>query len=114
MGTLEGEVLEVLWASAGPRSVRDVLGRLNAARSRPLAYTTVMTVLARLADKGAVRRHRVGRGYAYQAIGRDPASLAVRRVLDEHGEAAVAHFLAEAEADDDLRERLRRIMERGA
>ncbi|PXY28286.1 BlaI/MecI/CopY family transcriptional regulator [Prauserella muralis] len=70
MGTLEGEVLEALWAGAGPLSVRDVLDRLYAARSRPLAYTTVMTVLARLADEGAVQRQRAGRGYAYQAIGR--------------------------------------------
>ncbi|MFF5992381.1 MULTISPECIES: BlaI/MecI/CopY family transcriptional regulator [Prauserella] len=111
MGRLEGEILELLWAGAGPLTVRDVLEQLNAARSRPLAYTTVMTVLARLADKGAARRRPAGRGYAYEPVGRDPASLAVRRVIDEHGQAAVAHFLAEAEADDDLRERLRRIIE---
>ena len=52
--------------------VRDALGR-------DLAYTTVLTVLARLHDKGEVTREPAGRGYAYSAIA-DPAELTARRM----------------------------------
>src|SRR5919109_1368609 len=44
LGPLEAEVMEVVWASDGPVSVRAMLERLNKGRRQPLAYTTVMTV----------------------------------------------------------------------
>ena len=46
--------MEVLWATSKPQTVRDVLDALNTGRRPPLAYTTVMTVLVRLADKAIV------------------------------------------------------------
>ena len=47
---------------------------------RPLAYTTVMTVLDRLARRGCVDRRKVGRGFIYSAVlSRD----SVRRVAIE-------------------------------
>ncbi|MEH6820448.1 BlaI/MecI/CopY family transcriptional regulator [Dietzia psychralcaliphila] len=80
LGELETAVLELLWdecaagtgdavdAGAADRSddlsVRQVTDLLS--RTRPLAYTTVMTVLAHLYDKGAVSREKVGRGYRYR------------------------------------------------
>lgn len=114
MGTLESEVLNVLWASDEPLAVREVLQRLNADRgdAHRLAYTTVMTVLARMASKGVLERERVGRGFTYRPVAPDEAALAVRKVLDQHGDAALAQFLSQAEADDDLRQRLMRIVER--
>ena len=74
-GGLEHEVLAVLAADGGamtPGQVRDALGA-------GLAYTTVMTVLARLSEKGLVTRKRVGRAYAYTAI-RDEAELTARQM----------------------------------
>jgi predicted transcriptional regulator len=62
-GALEHEVLGVLWQAKRamtPGEVREALGG-------DLAYTTVMTVLGRLHDKGVVSRAAHGRGYAYRA-----------------------------------------------
>lgn len=68
LGELETAVLELLWDECGDGaddlSVREVTDRLEV--RRPLAYTTVMTVLAHLYEKGAVLRTKVGRGYRYR------------------------------------------------
>jgi predicted transcriptional regulator len=63
MGELERAVMNVLWDRGGPASVRDVARALS---ERDLAYTTVMTVLDRLARKGFVQRERSGRAWLYR------------------------------------------------
>lgn len=66
---LEMECLKVLWSQA-EASVSEVRERLP----RPLAYTTVMTVLDRMSTKGLVRREKRGRAFVYAAaIDRDAA-----------------------------------------
>jgi BlaI family transcriptional regulator, penicillinase repressor len=55
--------MDVLWDRAEPAVVRDVARALD---HRDLAYTTVMTVLDRLAKKGFVRRERDGRAWRYE------------------------------------------------
>lgn len=60
----ELEVLELLWA-AGPSTVREVLERLN--RKRPRAYTSVMSLLNVMTEKGLLRRKPHGRAYQYEA-----------------------------------------------
>ncbi|MGH9012450.1 MAG: BlaI/MecI/CopY family transcriptional regulator [Acidimicrobiia bacterium] len=110
LGPLERDVMGVLWAAGAPLPVRAVLERLNGGRRPPLAYTTVMTVMARLAEKGVLSRHRVGRGYAYEAALPDEAAIAVREVVRDYGETAVAHFVDEARADPKIRRRLERLL----
>lgn len=110
LGPLEQAVMAVLWEASAPLPVRDVLDALNARREAPLAYTTVMTVLVRLADKGAASRTRVGRGYAYAAAVPDQAALAVRGVLRDFGDAAVAHFVDQAARDPETLARLERLL----
>jgi len=63
VGELERAVMEVLWDRAEPVAVRDVATALT---GRDLAYTTVMTVLDRLAKKGFARRSRDGRAWRYE------------------------------------------------
>jgi predicted transcriptional regulator len=63
LGELERAVMGQLWAAPGPLTVREVHDRLE----RELAYTTVMTVLGRLAKKGVVRQERDGKAYRYAA-----------------------------------------------
>lgn len=63
-GELEQRIMEVLWASDAPMSVADVHAVLNIERT--LAYTTVMTVLDRLAKKKLVTRELVARAWRYQ------------------------------------------------
>jgi predicted transcriptional regulator len=72
-GTLERDVLDVLWAE-GDLAVRDVQVRL----SRPIAYTTVMTTLDRLYKKGVLERRRVGRAFQYSpAMAREELRAAI-------------------------------------
>ena len=59
---LELECLKALWR-LGEGSARDVREALL--QDRPLAYTTVMTMLDRLAKKGGLSRRKVGRAYVY-------------------------------------------------
>lgn len=103
--------MELLWAADGPRSVRDVLEALNKGRRPALAYTTVMTVLSRLAEKGILERAPAGRGFSYSPAVRDEAAIAVRGVVRDYGEAALAHFVEQAKADPKLYRRLRRLLE---
>src|SRR5687768_14855028 len=65
LGELEAAVMAVLWRSPEPLRVRDVQERLT--KRRPLAYTTVMTVLHNLHRKGWVVRRMDGRAYRYRA-----------------------------------------------
>jgi predicted transcriptional regulator len=109
-GSLEAAVMDVVWGADEPVAVRAVVDRLNADRADPLAYTTVMTVMTRLAEKGALDRQKHGRGFVYEASAPDAAGLAVKGVLNTYGNAAVAHFLDEARADPEVLERLRGLL----
>ena len=110
LGPLESEIMRLVWKAAGPVSVRDVVDELNAGRRDRLAYTTVMTVMSRLAEKGALTRVREGRGYRYEAVAPDAAGLAVRGVMREYGDAALAHFVEEARADPKALKRLQKLL----
>jgi predicted transcriptional regulator len=105
--------MDTVWAAGDPLSVREVLDALNARRSEPLAYTTVMTVMNRLTAKRALTRRRERRSYAYQATAPNAAGIAVREVMRSHGDAAVAHFVDEACADPAVLRRLRSLLEDG-
>jgi predicted transcriptional regulator len=111
MGPLEAEVMGVLWRAGRPLPVREVATALNAERTATLAYTTVMTVMSRLAGKGILARSRAGRRFVYAPVAADAAEIAVRGVLEEFGDAALARFVQRAELDPALRERLRRLTE---
>lgn len=111
LGRLESAVMEILWDRDGPATVRQVLEDLNRERHPPLAYTTVMTTLGRLAEKRAVTRQPEGRGFVYRPAGRDPAALAVRSVLSDYGDAAIARFVEQVGADPEQLRRLRRLVE---
>jgi len=111
LGPLEADVVRAAWAIGEPVSVRQLLGRVNDGRSPQLAYTTVMTVMNRLAEKGILRRRKQGRGYLYEPVAADPAGLAVRGVVRDFGEAAIAHLVDEAKSDPKVLKRLQRLLE---
>jgi predicted transcriptional regulator len=110
-GPLESEVMRVVWAADGPVSVREVVEALNAGRAEPLAYTTVMTVMNRLAGKEVLVRSPTGRSFVYEATAPDPAGLAVRSVIRAYGEEAITHFVDEARSDPKALRRLRALLE---
>ncbi|MBB4664518.1 BlaI/MecI/CopY family transcriptional regulator [Conexibacter arvalis] len=114
---LEREIMEQVWR-AGPAPVREILDGINATAERERAYTTVLTVLGRLEEKGFVTREREGRRDVYAAaVERDTwmrgrASGDVDRLLDAYGDVALAHFAEQVERLDDARRaELRRLLD---
>jgi predicted transcriptional regulator len=105
--------MEIVWSAGGPITVRAVHEQLNESRAQRLAYTTVMTVMSRLAEKDVLARRRDGRGYVYEAKAADPAAIAVRSVMRDHGDAAMAHFVEETRADPQALRRLRKLLADG-
>lgn len=112
LGALEMRILRAVWGR-GSATVRDVLADI--APDHPVAYTTVMTVMSRLAEKGLLRRRRQGKAYYYSpALTQEELAAAVsQRLLNslvaEFGELAIAQFAAQLERIDQ--ERLRRLRE---
>ncbi|WTW99601.1 BlaI/MecI/CopY family transcriptional regulator [Streptomycetaceae bacterium NBC_01309] len=109
-GELEAAVLGLLWASDAPRTATWVQQRIG----DDLAYSTVVTIMSRLYDKGLLTRSRHGRSYAYQPVS-DEAGLAARRmrqVLDREDDraAVLASFISDLSDEDErtLRDLLRR------
>lgn len=102
-----------MWARE-TATVREILGLLIAA-GRPLAYTTVMTVMGRLVGKGLLTRELIGKTHLYRAAVTHEAFLqaaAARRVqslVAEFGDVAIAQFLATV---NDLSPTRRRQLER--
>ena len=104
LGPLEVTVMEILWTH-GENNVRDVVDRLG----RPLAYTTVMTTLTRLHDKGALTRELSGRAYAYRLtgdraeVGASVTAHRMRRLLDagEDRAGVLARFVATLSPSDE-------------
>ncbi len=64
-GQLESAIMDVIWAANRPYLVREVRERLR--YDRPVAYTTVMTVMTILYGKGVLRREKHGRAWRYWA-----------------------------------------------
>ncbi|MEU7608583.1 BlaI/MecI/CopY family transcriptional regulator [Micromonospora sp. NPDC049204] len=77
LGDLERAVMDVLWdvvpGTSDGVTVREVADALD---GRELAYTTVMTVLDRLAGKGMVQREREGRAWRYRPAASREAHIA--------------------------------------
>lgn len=104
---LEREIMEELWRR-GRSSVRAVLDALNAG-DRQRAYTTVMTTMSRLADKGLLQRERQGKADLYEPVLSEReyrqarAAREVEALLGEYGDVALAHFARQVESLDAAR-----------
>ncbi|PDW03016.1 BlaI/MecI/CopY family transcriptional regulator [Candidatus Viridilinea mediisalina] len=81
LGPLETEIMQILWEDERS-TVKKVHRRL--AQERDIAYTTVMTTMSRLSEKGVLNRHREGLAYVYSPAitEEDFVQLVVRQVLD--------------------------------
>ncbi len=96
LGDLEADIMELLWKSS-PASVREIHGKL--AKKRSIAYTTVMTVMSRLAEKGLLRREHHGRAYLYsptqsrEEFCSDTISTVMTGLLGGFGEPVLSHFV---------------------
>lgn len=103
--------MEQVWDRPGETTVREVMEALNR-RTRPdRAYTTYMTVMRRLSDKGLLDRRRSGRQDAYvatltrQEYQQLRAGAEVRQLVDQFGDVALAHFARSLSGLDPARRR---------
>jgi BlaI family penicillinase repressor len=103
----ELDVMQTLWTLKREASVADIHEAMSS--SSELAYTTVQTMLNRLAAKGQVRRRLEGRAYLYAPVVKEPAAAraALRSVVDRFfgGSAAelTAHLVDEVMSEAELR-----------
>ena len=92
---LEADIMDVVWSRGLDHfAVGDVLRVLE--RRRDIAYTTVMTTLGRLHDKGLLDRHKDGKRYVYSPRMTREEFLqdTAREVLDGLEEVSTQHALA--------------------
>ena len=99
--------MEEVWRQ-GEATVRDVLTALNRG-SRERAYTTVMTIMSRLDDKGLLTRKRQGKSDLYRPVMSREAYMDARAeaevgaLVDEFGDVALAHFAEQVDRLDAKR-----------
>ena len=118
LGPLGASIMRIVW-SQGQGTVRTVAVQLEHETGRAHAYTTVMTILARLHERGLLDRHKVGRGYMYRPHGDESEVLtamgerAVDRLLEQYGTAALRRFAHHlSDLDPDLRAQLLDLADR--
>jgi predicted transcriptional regulator len=116
---LESEVMEELWRS-GESSVRSVMVALNPVAPKQRAYTTYMTIMARLHKKGLLSRRREGKTDYYTPEHTRDDYLALRArsevaaLVDQFGDVALSHFAQQiAQLEPARRRALQRQTRKG-
>ena len=106
----ELEILHLVWRD-GPLTVRQVMEHLD--RVRPRAYTSVMSLLNVMTEKGLLERQAEGRAFVYRAkvereqtLGEMVADL-LGRAFEGSATALVAHLLEQASPDRQELEEIR-------
>lgn len=101
-------------AARGEATVSEIRDHLKRMQRRDHAYTTVMTIMTRLHERGVLTRERRGRQYVYRASAPEAqlidrlSAAAVDRVIDRYGTAALRHFAVRlGDLDPHVRQRLR-------
>ncbi len=115
LGPLESEIMDVVW-DAGDVTVRDVHRALR--ERRQIAYTTVMTTLGRLADKGLVKRtedqpaHRYSARLSREEYARSTVKSVVDWLVSHFPDPAVSYLVDRVEKEDErVIERLRNAID---
>ncbi len=101
LGELEKEIMDIMWNTKKPLTVRLVFELLK--KKRKIAYTTVMTVMNRLVEKKILKRLTEGKAYVYKATYSKDKFLTrtsrqiIRSFVSSFGETAIAHFVEEVD-----------------
>jgi len=112
---LELEILKVLWRE-GPLTGQGV--REGLAPARPLAYTSVMTVLGIMVDKGYASRRKDGASFLYRARVNEKATTRrmlrdlLSRAYDGSVEALMVNLLESSDLNQTEIQKLRRLLDR--
>jgi predicted transcriptional regulator len=106
-------------AARGEASVGEVREYLRRTQRRDYAYTTIMTIMSRLHERGILLRERRGRQYVYRLPDGESdvidrlSAVAVDRLIDRYGTAALRHFaLRLADLEPNTRRRLERLADK--
>ena len=117
LGALEAQVMEAVWNASDRVSVEEVRGLLEE-QGKESAYTTIMTTMSRLHEKGLLDREQQGRAYLYwPALSRGELDQNVtRRVIDglltSFAEPAISYFVeAMGDADPGQLDDLAKVIE---
>ncbi|MHB1558051.1 MAG: BlaI/MecI/CopY family transcriptional regulator [Isosphaeraceae bacterium] len=113
----ELEVLKILWERQGSSSVRDVLEAVNGQADPPRAYTSVMSLLNVMTDKGLLRRSPQGRAFVYEPVTPREQTLrsllgeTLKRVYDGSASLLVAHLLDQSRPTADELDQIRSLLD---
>jgi predicted transcriptional regulator len=116
LGTLESDVMDSIWRKDCEVCVRDIYEDLAA--KREIAYTTVMTIMGRLADKKILIKRKEGNtSYFLPAMTRNEftdnvVGSVVDSLLEDFAEATLTHFLTKVRRDDlETIEKLEKLLQ---
>lgn len=111
-GVLESEIMAEVW-SHDECTVRDIFNSLKV--KKKIAYTTIMTVMSRLAEKGILSRKKVRNAYTYQAkvtkeqIAKGIVTDVVEKILDGDSTVVISHLLGfDEEIDSKQLEKIKK------
>lgn len=118
LGPLGSAVMRIVW-QRGEATVGETAEAVNASRDRPLAYTTVMTVMGRLFERGLLDRTKHGRQYVYRPASDEARMIekisgqAIDQLISRYGTTALRQFAHRlADVDPDLRAQLLELASR--
>ncbi len=116
---LELEILKVLWR-ASPLAVRDVRERLEVDAGRPLAHSSVITMLNIMVRKGYVRRKKQGKAFLFSpkaeksAVSGDIVGDLVRRLYDGSATEMMLNLIERSDIEASELAELRKLIARKA
>jgi len=115
LGTLENEIMEIIWQKGCEVCVRDVHEVLVARRE--VAYTTVMTIMGRLADKKLLHKRKEGKAFYFlpsltrEGFTEKVVGSVVDSLLEDFADATLAHLVNRVSArDQESLARLEKIL----
>lgn len=115
LGPLQQAIIQAVWHQ-DEATVHEVLDRLNRKRKRPLAYTSVLSIMQRLERSGWLKHRTEGRTYVYQVTrarereARRSLRSFVDRVFGGDSRLMLQYFIEDQELDDEDLEALTRMI----
>jgi BlaI family transcriptional regulator, penicillinase repressor len=113
----ELEILKILWQRGEPASVRDVFEIVNQDADPPRAYTSVMSLLNVMTDKGLLRRAPFGRAFLYEPVSQREQTLrsllgeTLERVYNGSASLLVAHLLDQSHPSGEELKQIRSLLD---
>lgn len=113
----ELEILKVLWDRGEPATVRDVAEVVNREAESPRAYTSVMSLMNVMAEKGLLRREPQGRAFIYEPAAPRETTLSsllgetLKRVYSGSASLLVAHLLDQSKPSGAELDQIRSLLD---